>query len=75
MDFGGCREKTVDNGQRAVCPKPSPFIGHGAIDGQNTFAKGLIDDYEALFERVGFRGVLRTDLSMPRRISRIISAL
>ena len=32
------------------------------VDGQNAFAKGLIDGYEPLFERVGFLGVLCTDL-------------
>jgi hypothetical protein len=31
-----------------------PFVGHGAIDGQSALAKGLIDGYEPLFERVGF---------------------
>src|SRR5262245_16961584 len=62
MDFGGCREKTVDNRQRAVGLEPSPFMGHSAIDGQNAFAKGLIDGYKPLFERVGFGGVFCTDL-------------
>jgi len=32
MDFGGCRQKAVDNRQRAAGVEPPPFIGNSTID-------------------------------------------
>ena len=66
------RDVTLPDGRRgfATIGAPVPaesndingvLVGHRAIDGQNAFAKGLIDGYEPLFERVGFGGVFRTD--------------
>lgn len=43
MGFGRCRQKAVNDRQRAAGVEPAQFIGNRAIDGQNAFAKGFID--------------------------------
>ena len=52
MDFGGCRQKAVDNRPRAAGVEPAP---NRVIDRQNVFAKGLIDGYKPVLNRVGLK--------------------
>jgi hypothetical protein len=53
MDLGGRRQQVVDNRQRADRVDPPPFIGNGAIDRQDTFAKALIDGFNPVLDRFG----------------------
>ena len=51
--LGGCRQHDGDNRQRAAGVESAPI--DRVIDRQNVFAKGLIDGYKPVLNRVGLK--------------------